>query len=57
MLKIERNALADAYIAGGASKSLTVNYPDTPSTTTNTGTMTNTVTINGKTVVNQVTTF
>jgi hypothetical protein len=61
MLKIDRKALNDAYIAGGGAKNVTVNYPGssspaTPVVTTS-NTMTSTITLNGTTLINQTVTF
>jgi hypothetical protein len=62
MRKIDRKALAQAHIAGGSTKTVTANFPyndNTPATNTATatGSMTSSITVNGKTVMNQTVTF
>ncbi|WP_250453090.1 hypothetical protein [Caballeronia sp. ATUFL_M2_KS44] len=63
MEKIERNALAHANIAGGAAKSATFTLPaggasvPAAGTTTQSGSASSTITVNGQTVISQTVTF
>ncbi|SAL75958.1 hypothetical protein AWB74_04908 [Caballeronia arvi] len=61
MIKITRNALSQSGVAGGAAKQIGDFFRDgagmQPGTSTQTGSASSVITINGKTVIDQKVTF